>query len=172
MRYSLFLIIAILACSSLNAQKLSKYYTSKVQDKGELYFLFPHDGFCNRDADSELEYDLTYLSSQDSVTFNFSYFDEHRRSLKYMTFVYSGKTISNKVQRIFVEMEKKKWHYRYTTKFSYADLDKVFSPKNIPSIILGDGKSGDIKLQIKKGKWEKQAQIIAKIFEMINYNQE
>lgn len=170
MRYLLFLIVALLACSSLNAQKLSKYYTSKVQEKGELYFLFPHYGFCNRAADSELEYDLTYLTSQDSVTLNFSYIDEHRRSLKSMTFVYAGKKLSNKVHRIFVDSKKKKWHYRYSTRFSYADLDQLFSQKNIPSIILGDSKSGDIKLQIKKGKWEKQALIAAKIFELINYN--
>ncbi|TAJ10103.1 hypothetical protein DMA11_19445 [Marinilabiliaceae bacterium JC017] len=170
MRYTLTLLILGFGAIIMQAQNISKAYSSLLQKDNVLYFIFPHDGFRNHQLGSEFEYDMTYLSEKDSVTLNFSYFDEQERTITGLEFVIADKKITNSAKRIFVDNKKSKWHYRYSTKLLFNDLKDLFLQQNCPQLTLLTPKE-KIMLSIKTGKWKKQAMINSKIFKLICYNQ-
>ena len=169
MRYSFILLLLALCVTTTQAQKISKYYTSRLQEANKLFFIFPHDGFQNRELHSHLEYDLTYLTEKDSITMNFSYFDEEEREIDSISFNLSGMELVSPAKRIFVETHKKKWHYRYSAELLYDDLERLFKQGETPELLLHCRKS-TVQLLIKKGTWKKQAMINGKIFRLMQYN--
>lgn len=54
-------ILLVAICNTTNAQKISKYFTSSIQESGNLYFIEPKQEFKNTEEHSKLLYDLTYL---------------------------------------------------------------------------------------------------------------
>ncbi|MBK8586980.1 MAG: hypothetical protein IPN88_16825 [Bacteroidetes bacterium] len=147
------------------SQKISKHYSSALQQNGTLYFIFEQNDFsCNS---SDFKYDLTYLSSGDSITMNFSIFDQSNIEIDSIRLVKDTCNLSAKADRIFIEPKKNKWHGRFTTKFLFADLEKFYG-EGIPEIILMQKRRNGFT--ISKGAWKKQAELVNKIFMVIKYN--
>jgi hypothetical protein len=163
----LFLLIAL--SSTLQAQKISKYYTSTKQDNGILYFVEPKHEFKNKRKNAEFSYDLTYLSSHDSMVFNFSLIYDKIRSIDSITFFQNNIRLKSKTTNIYTEAYKNAWEHRYSARFLLNDLAGLYKPKEMTSISLYC-KNEVINLEMKKRKWKKQSGILSKIFEMIKAN--
>jgi hypothetical protein len=148
----------------------SLYYTSSLQGNGMLYFILPQSGFDNNKINSKFIYDITCLTTNDTVALNFSYFDKHERTIDSIVFISDNKRFSSTVKKIFIETEKNKWHYRYSTNFLFADLKTFYSQDNCPKIILIT-QNGSVALTIKTSIWKKQSLVTKKILTLITYNQ-
>lgn len=71
----LIIIVGLLFACQASAQKLYKDYTFYPQETGTLYFIFPQKGFKSSQPSHPkgLEYDITYFTANDSVTFTYTY---------------------------------------------------------------------------------------------------
>jgi len=161
-------IILLISINSY-AQNISKQYTSTLQSNGMLYYIFPQNGFKNKDINNKFIYDLTYLTENDTIVVNFSYFDKQNLEIDSIAFTNGNKKFISTTKKIFVETTRLKWHYRYTSNFLFNDLKTFFSQENPPSIIIYT-KQGLIDLIIKTKRWKKQSSIINKIITLIAYN--
>lgn len=165
----LFFVLLLLGSNNIKAQNISKYYTSSIQESGTLYFILSQSGFENKNLNGEFIYDITYSTSLDTAVLNFSYFDEFERVIDSIILVTADTKYPSKVSRIFVETTKSKWHYRYSTKFSFADLVAFFNQTLPPDIFIYT-QEGLVKLKIKGRLWNKQSSITKKILTLIKYN--
>lgn len=166
----LFFVSLLLLTSTINGQNISKYYTSSLQGNGTLYFIFPQSGFNNNKINSKLIFDITYLTTNDTVTLNFSYFDKSNRDIDSVVFIGDNKKYSSSVKKIFIETKKRKWHYRYSSKILFTDLNIFFIQSDKPKIILYT-QQGVVELTIKARIWKKQSSVTKKILTLIKYNQ-
>lgn len=159
-------LLLVLFSFSGYSQKISKHYSSAHQQNGTLYFIFEQNDF--RNSNSDFKYDLTYLSTADSATLNFSIIDKANVEIDSISLVKDSFHISNKSERIFIEPKKSKWHGRFTTKFLFSDLEKFYGD-DLPRIILYS-KKGEMEFTISKGAWKNQSELVNKIFMVIKYN--
>jgi len=152
------------------AQNISKYFTSSIQDSGTLYFIEPPTKFSNKTHQSKVVFDLTYLTTKDSVLLNFSLFKKKLVRINQLHFVQKNNCIQSPVKKIFVDSKNKKWHHRYAVKFSFNDLKQLFRDKQKPSLLLLFSDQSELQLMIKKKKWEKSAELLSRIFALIEAN--
>jgi hypothetical protein len=151
------------------AQNISKYYRSNLQEKGTLYYVLPMEGFINYQDNTKFIYDITCLNSVDSVTFNFSYFDSSLLKLDSLELTGSHFKTVVYLEKIFVDATKKQWHHRYTSRISLNDIKTFFKDNDLPIIWL-QSKNKRVQLNIDNKKWIKQANIILKIIDLIQFN--
>lgn len=175
-RFSCFLLFFSLVFLGLsipsNAQKISKYFTSSIQENGILYFIKPIKGFKSSSDHKTFTYDITYLTSKDSVTLNFLLKDKDLISPKILIFKLFNDSIQSSLKKIFVEAHKSKWLYRYSATFSVKDMQKFYASKVPPTLKIITQKQEKIILDHDHVKWKKQSSILSKIFQMIRMNQE
>lgn len=163
-RYSVLLLVFF----SFNsyAQKLSKHYISSLQQNGTLYFIYEQNDFKSKSSD--FKYDLTILSTGDSVTMNFSILEKDNVEIDSIQLVKESLQLTSGTERIFIEPKKNLWHGRFTTKFLFTDIQKFYS-EGVPKIILY-AKKGNMEFTIKKSAWEDQYELMNRIFQVIKYN--
>ena len=152
----------------VSAQNLKKYYTSNIQDNGVLYFIHPDSKFANKKLNSEFVYDITYNTKQSTGTFNFSYFDKNQYHLDRIAFFIKDSKYCFEIKKIFIEMRKSKWYYRYSVKIPFEQL-KLFYHQENPKIVLYRKNRQAIEL-IPRNSWKKNSDIVKKIFAIISYN--
>jgi len=163
-----FIVLLLLNFYIASAQDLSKYYTSIIQNNYVLYYIAPQKGFYH--DKNIFIYDITYLSKSDSITLNFSFFNKNLLILDSISLCINDECVTSKLQKIFIEHNKNKWQYRYSSKFSFNFIYSFFTENNNkPKIILHSG-SAPILLNINKNKWEKLSNLNNKIFSMIKAN--
>ncbi len=154
-----------------NAQNISKYYELSIQENGALYFIQPKYEFKAKRKRCKLSCDLTFLTSNDSVSLNFSFFDTNIITIDSISFVQeNNKQIASKTRKIYVEPVKKLWLHRYSARFLFDDIKSMFNQEKKITVLIYHDQSSSIQLYTKKGKWEKQSTIMSKIFALINAN--
>lgn len=165
----LFFLFLIVAAGTTNAQKLSKYYTSSMQENGVLYFIEPKQEFRNSKENSKFTYDLTYLTSNDTIFLNFSHLDNTIRVIDSISIIQGNKRISSDAKKIFIETHKKYWKHRYSSKFLFNDINLLFQQEKSPTVVVYY-ENNATQLEIRKSKWKKQSAIISKILMLIKAN--
>jgi len=168
-RHLLIVSLLILSASIINGQSISKYYTSSIQDNAMLYYILPQSGFNNSVSNNSFIYDITYLTTNEYATLNFSYYDKLDRTIDSLVLVNSHQRFSLSVKKIFIETKKTKWHYRYSSQILFSDLNIFFKVADKPKIILYT-KEGVVELFIKEKTWKNQSEITSKILTLIKYN--
>lgn len=161
--------IFLILTYNVNGQNISKHYTSSLQSNGMLYFILPQSGFKNNKINSTFIYDITYLTTNDSLTLNFSYYDKSNRDIDSIMFMCDTSQITCSTEKIFVETKKQKWHYRYSTQILFTDLNNFYSQTANPKIILYSEQE-IVELHIKAKHWEKQSSVARKILTLIKHN--
>lgn len=154
--------------AGLKAQKLSKYYVSFKAPNGTLYFIRPQKGYKSEKGD-RLKYDMTLLSSSDSLTLNFSYFDPLPLEPDSLTLTIGDRSCVSPLSKIFVETSKKNWHYRLSARFAVKDQEEFFKQEKASAMVLSS-KDRKIVLNCKSSFWRKYAPINLRIFQLVRYN--
>tara|TARA_B100000614_G_C14336689_1_gene407125 strand:+ start:116 stop:679 length:564 start_codon:yes stop_codon:yes gene_type:complete len=165
----LILIFLIGSLGITNAQKISKYFTSSMQSNGVLYFIEPKQKFKNNKGDCNLFYDLTYLTTNDTVTLNFTYSDKEIREIDSIGLILDNRTVSSRTKKIFIESKMSKWKHRYSSQFLFDDLDLFFKQQSSKPIFIKFTENSFL-LKTRKRKWDKQSKILSKILFMIKVN--
>lgn len=163
--FLLFFFFAGAVCS----QNIAKHYVSSNQPHGTLYYIKPQKGFKSKPLKAELIYDITYLSTSDSVVLNFSFYDIRPDKIRSIALQQQNKVLASDVELIFFNLKKKMWEKRYSAKFEINELCDMYKEAEAPVWILYL-EGGDIELSINKRKWKKQSEIVSTIFDLIFYN--
>jgi len=164
-----FILFSAFLGGSLNAQKISKYYTVMSQKSGNLYYIEPEYGFTSKKDKCDLTFDMTYLSSDDSLILNFSLIHPEIIEIDSIAFLQDEKSISSSTQKIFIEDEKKSWEHRYASHFSMEDINDTFLQENSPRLAIYSDQSTLI-MTMKQNHWKKESDIVSKIIRMIQVN--
>lgn len=168
--YIFALALLILITENINAQNISKHYISTQSEQGILYFILPDKQFKNNETDSKLIYDITYKTINDSVILNFSFYDMTQININSIVFALDEHKFRSPANKLFIATKKQKWHYRYSAKFLFEDINTIFNSTTPPEItIISD--QGNKELKTRPGKWKKHSAIVKKIITLIKYNQ-
>jgi hypothetical protein len=120
---------------------------------------------------SILNYDITYMTVNDSAIVNFSCLDNSANLIDSIAIVQNSKKFFSKTKKIFIEPQKSKWNHRYSSKFLFGDLTFLFNQEISPKILIYSN-SGVCELSIKQKNWIKNAEIVSKVFTMIRLSKE
>jgi hypothetical protein len=164
-----YLFLSALFIHRVEAQKISKYYTVMSQKSGSLYFIEPERSFKNKENKCELVYDMTYLSSEDSLTFNFSLISPEIIEIDSLVFLSQGEKYTSPASKLYIEDEKKSWEHRYSTRFKVDEIDSIYQQEKSPALKIFSNRETLI-LNMKQNHWEKESNIVTKILYMIAVN--
>jgi hypothetical protein len=164
-------LLGIFILLPTQAQRISKYYNSSIQENGLLYFIEPPQEFVSSDGESSLLFDITYLTTDDSATLNFTFIDAAIQKIDSIHFHQPSSHLGSPARKIFVESYKGIWKHRYSASFSFEELNAFFTQIEEIGASLTFEK-GKIELQPAKRKWEKHALILSRVLAMIEANSE
>jgi len=156
----------LLIIQPVKAQKLSRFYSSRFQEGGSLYFINPNKDFKNREASVSVAFDVTFLSSEDSVTFNFSVFGRQPQEVDSVFLSTSKGSFGAYAARFFLDFAGKNWETRSSAKFSLSDFSTFINEQN-PTILLKNHPTNIILLRSSERKWRKYSAALQKILFII-----
>ena len=163
-------MLLVFAVQSGFAQKLDKYYTQRVQEGGDIYFIQPYDDFKNSDDRTDFIFDITIREGNENATFNFTFYTEEPVKVKSLE-IYSGEEkTSSAPEKLYVDFVKKKWENRYSAQIAFADLTKLFDVSQ-PPVFGVETEDGQLEFSVSKSKWKKYAEAVTKIFYVISENE-
>ncbi len=167
------LFILLLYCSSfVTAQKIHRNYSFYPQEEGNVYFIHPLKGFISNDkeATKKLEYDITYLSGNDSAIYTFTYFTENvfKTDSVIIQDASGDRLYSATAIMYYVQPKGKSWQQRASISIPYETLVRLYSNPSPYSLALAGTK--DIRYEIKPKTWRKHSRLISRIFEIVKYN--
>lgn len=163
------LLFGCFALTQVNAQKIEKYYTSSSQGEETLYFVYAQKDFQSKDKNYEMEYDLTYRTDKDSLTFNYSIIGKKALKIDSIGIRTDEMLLTEPSHKIFVSTQKKDWVNRYTARMAWNSMNRFYRSSVPPTFVIYS-KEGIIELEIKKNKWRKKAERNSMIFELIELN--
>lgn len=151
------------------AQNITNYYASTLQDNGELYYIYPIDGFKEIDGRGKLTFDITYLTSNDTAIVNISVYSSYEQKLKAIIARLDSIALKAPLRQLMIEPNKRDWHYRYTFKLHFNDIKTIFTSPT-PPVFHITGTSREIAMKMNNRKWKKQSAIVRKILQLIELN--
>ncbi len=157
------LLILILAFQlPASAQKLDKYYTRRVQENGDLFFVFPNEDFKNRDDRSDFLFDVTMRQGHDTVNINFTYFRDEALPADFLQIKSGDQDLKLPAQKIFIDFDKNEWTQRFGAHLTYTQFKKIINNPEPPEFVVW---AGDKKLTYttRSGKWDKYTEALKKI---------
>lgn len=155
--------------TNLEAQKISRYYTSSAQNAGMLYFIKPQKGFASNVQNAHLVYDITTFAKSDSVTFNFTFTSSKALHLVEAEFNVTASSVRAKAVKLYIETKKLNWVYRYSLRLSKNELMQFFNASKPPSLLIHCTEEV-ITLKMPKRQWQKLSARNRRIFELIALN--
>lgn len=168
--FFLALLIFNLTCHLAHAQKLEKYYTQRVQEGGDIYFIQPNEDFQNTDDRSGFVFDITYREGTENATLNFTFYTDDPVKAKFVELTSGQKTVKAEAEKLYVDFVKKKWENRYTVQVPFTSLHAIFGQPGTP-VFTVKTETGSLVFSVKKRKWEKYSEAINKILYIISQNQ-
>ncbi len=168
--HPLFIVFSLfLLQPNLQAQKIDKHYTSSIQENGTLYFIKTIEGYKNAPKKTSLSFDITYLSSTDSAILNFTYLSNQISQIDSISFIHGNTSTNSVSSKLFIEAEKLNWEHRYSSKFSFSDIDLIFKSES-PAKMRLFYENESMELVISEKTWSKKSEILRRIISMIKAN--
>lgn len=171
--YLLLCCFCLLATAG-HAQKIKGRYTSRAQEDGTLYHLYPVELFSNR-ANGNLTFDITYKAlktpaEDPQATINFTYYADRTQPADSILFRCGSLAMRGKTEKIYIEPDKKRWKHRFTVSVPVAQLERYFDESQTPEVLLFT-RQGEIVFPVRRSEWRSYAPVGFRIFEMIRYNE-
>jgi hypothetical protein len=168
---SLFFLLVALIINPVTAQDISKYYIASYQEEGILYFINPMEDWKNSKEKADFNFDITYHTAKDSLVCNFSLLTKINSAPQFITFKIGDESLLCRCQKIFIETEKSRYHYRYTATMDFEECNNLIQSSSDEAffVIKLENQQG-IVLSMTQAKWQKQHDILKKIFNIISLN--
>ncbi|MCO5247716.1 MAG: hypothetical protein M9887_02035 [Chitinophagales bacterium] len=167
---SILLLMLFMLSYSLYAKKIQSYYTTLVQEDGTLYHIYSLYEYPAHNKKAVLNFDLTYKTSQDSVTINYSIVDKAPILAKSISLETSKEKIELLTNRLFIEKKKSRWISRYTSIVGKNQIVNIINDSE-PLNIIVEQENQKLKFEINGKKWSKQRKITQQIFSIISLNE-
>ncbi|MDU1905797.1 MAG: hypothetical protein E6772_13550 [Dysgonomonas sp.] len=166
----LLFILSLFAAVPVFGQNVKNKYTSHSTSEGSVYFIKPLKGFENKQISSKLEYDITYLSSNDSLTYNFTFVAQTASPVDSVSFLVNNNKETVPAKMLFISPEKNKWKHRVSLKVPNTNFTELYQ-NSIPYQLVIYSPKGKQTFSISNKDWQQQTSIVNKVFEIIQYNQ-
>ncbi len=140
-----------------------------MTDNGMLFFIMPQKVKSLKGI-SSFEYDITLLTWNDSITLNYTCKTKKMETPQDFKII-SGDSTYNSMDcnLLFVDIIKKGFEVRITTKFLYRDFEKIIQCDTPPIFSFTQG--GEEKsATFSQKKWDKEREILNKIISVYNYS--
>jgi len=162
-----FVIMALLLqLGQAFAQGLDKYYTRKVQENGDIFFVFPNDDFNNKTNRTAFLFDITYRQGNDSATINFTYYTPEPDPANSLIVKSSATRCVLPTEKIYIDFAKKSWIQRYAAKISFGELRTLFKPDS-PIAFKVVAAHQTYHCMTKDKKWHNYAEAVTRIIYII-----
>lgn len=169
MKVRFFLILALSVCAlAASAQKIDKYYVSKLQDSGTLYHVFPMELFS--DGHNAVPVDFTHLSDSDTVKINYTLQLDRVCHIDSVAFVCGDARRVYPTEKIYVEAAKKTdWAHRYTVSMTIDEVEAIFVPEAPAGMIVySDG--AETSYNASRKQWKNDTTVLCRIVTMMREN--
>lgn len=135
--YILSLLLLLLSCQTALAGNLSKRYYSYMTSEGMLYYICPQKmpKMSDSMAKKPLLYDVTHLSTTDTVTISSTIWSQFPLQTDSVRIVQNGKVWrASAIEVIYVERDKNLYKTRVRFPLLWAELKELYS-SNDPFIL-------------------------------------
>ena len=123
--FSLFLVLMVSLAAS--AVKLEDRYVMKAIEDGQIFFIAPYEISSQTGKIKPLMADVTYVTTNDSVTMNMSVWTP-QELLADSLILRSGKQVyCRDFETFFVERDGKLWIHRYSIRFPLESLNAIYA---------------------------------------------
>lgn len=168
MKYILrFLAVFAILCSLVSLDAYARYDTFRSKD-GMLYFFNPQKLKETTNLKS-FEYDMTMLTWTDSVTINFTIVSD-AMSVPEQFAIRTGNTkyVCHDYSLLFVDLDKKDYKVRVTSKFSLAEVEKIIDSPLPP--VFEFEQNGVTRTATYKAKaWKTDREKIRQVMDLYYY---
>jgi hypothetical protein len=151
----------------LYGQNLDKYYTRRVQEGGDIFFILPNSDFKNAEAKTGFVFDITIREGGDSATINFTYHSRDPLPAVGLLLKSATRQEESPAKKLYVDFVKRNWEQRYSSTVAYDALVDMIAGETPPMFQVKTTKQV-LTFKTKKRKWEKYAEALRKIFYIIN----
>lgn len=169
MKRYLLVLFMLLNVSMAFAQSAEGRYSSRLTQDGAIYFIMPHS-IKDLSHIKKFEYDITLLNWTDSATVNFT-FESDLMSLPENFSLKSGdKTYPcSSYSPLFIDIRKKHYEIRITSKFLVSDIETIFSAPWPPVFSFTQGQT-DVRATYKQKAWDKDRKKLSDIIHLFKYS--
>lgn len=149
------------------AYKTEDMYIMRLLESGKLYFI-SENIFESIDSNLKLPFDITHLSTTDSVSIKMSVYNEVLTSVDSMAIVWDDhRFVCQQPAAIYKEKEKKLWVHRYDCKAPYSDIKQSLTSESAPKFIIYTTDKAST-YTLSTNKWKKLSPHIREIFMTID----
>lgn len=163
------LFVLQLMCLGTTAQNINKYYRSHIASDGTTYFILPQkmSRTANSTATRDMEFDLTKVSTIDSIAFTTSVFTPEPLSVDSILIVRSdGTRLAAKAETIFVDFKKKAYKTRLRFSIPYPEFKALYAQPTPYTVEMPKGAA----FAVQPKKWQKHADVIRRLTTIFDLN--
>lgn len=164
------LLTAVCSVQQLRAQEIRDRYVARHEADGTIYHTFPVTLF-EREGSGDLTFDITYKTGRDGrATLNFTYRMAEPLPADSVCFRSGTTRIAGRVERLYIEPERRMWGHRYSLSTDVAPFYRFFDPEAEADVTLYSGGRA-LRYGVKRRAWRSYAPVGFRIFEMIRCNE-
>ena len=174
MKKLLLFVLLVLSVPAVCAEKLKDYYVSRQTELGLLFFIKPYEVPSQQKGVKPAQFDITMLSTGDSLNLNWSLFYPSVLNIDSITinYVTDGKNASysiDPIETFFIDAEKRNFHHRYGTKLPYLLL-KDLCLAQTPYVFVVHTQGEAIKYGFSAKDWPKHRTRMGRLLMLIDTN--
>lgn len=165
--FSLFLVLLV-SLAAL-AVKIEDRYVMKAIEDGQIYYIAPYEISSQTNKIKPLMADVTYVTSDDSVTMNISVWTPQELLADSMVLRSGKQVFCRNFETFFVERDGKQWIHRYSLQFPLASLNAIYSAST-PFLLSIYSKDQTVEYGYTDKVWPKEQDWMNQILHIIATN--
>ena len=164
-----FTLLFLLLPNNIDAQPITNRYRSHLNSDGITYFFCPKKIGHNANV-SKFTYDMTYHTSEDSVTLNFTIITTSPVKVEGFELTYEqGNCTGSNVATMYADIVGSKYEIRTTSRFSLKDIYEAFSQEEGLCFRIHFEDDGEGSASYGSSEWKKESKAITRIIDLINF---
>lgn len=157
----------------IRSNNYSDKYITTLSEKGMLFFIKPQKmpRIKGYDAVKDMEYDITYITNTDSVSYTISIYTKTPIKTDSVEILYNGNILKEQLEKIYIEPNKSKWESRLRFRIPYHVFKSMYQLTKSFQFKFSDDKHIAFFF-FDSSKWEKEKKKMNSIIGIIDYNNE
>lgn len=161
------LSLLLLIFSSGFSQSTNKRYRSHVGNEGTSYF-FVSKKLSHKKGVEKFEFDMTHLSTTDSVTLNFTIITKLPSTVRTMSLVNDSCNIkASNLSMLYRDILDDGYEIRTTSRFALKDIQQLFSHENTLRFTMSLNDNCQAYATYSRSQWKKERETITRILNSI-----
>lgn len=168
-RWALLLPIGLapLCGGGVMAQRVDKYFVSRADSAGTLYFVEPMSGSRSATDEAELTFDLTRHTTWEHVTMRFSLERAQVEQVDSLRLEWGGQGHAFPVKRMHVLRGRRTWTERYEGVLPVSVMRAWVNAGEKPGIVLLQA-AGPVEMTMSERRWKRLSGRLGPIMQLID----